>query len=319
MTVIIPKKAYLTVVAACVRFANQKIPRDKWLEVSGIFIGKNEKNRESNVIISEAHPIMHQTYDPEAIVDKYVWSDEDMVSLSIIDEQAFNKGEFVIGWWHSHPGFKVMLSEFGDRRTTVFYQSNNPLAIALVFNPERLTRQIEAGEKMGDPVKQLKNDPGFKIFRLEDGNDEKSNFIEVDYRIEGFDNMEELVKETQKFIIDITNFFPKDDLFKKYESFIDERITRLNSLIIGTEEYLKTLIRQGERNRVPEVLDNQKKEIRRFVAETFIKVGNIKEYMNFLEYKERETTIPMVHEILSRWDQTISKLDERLNEISNKF
>ena len=42
MTIIIPKKVYLTIVAASVRFANQKIPKDDWLEVSGVFIGKNE-------------------------------------------------------------------------------------------------------------------------------------------------------------------------------------------------------------------------------------------------------------------------------------
>ncbi|KKK67369.1 hypothetical protein LCGC14_2954750, partial [marine sediment metagenome] len=34
MTVIIPKEVYLTIVAATVRYANARIPRDDWLEVS---------------------------------------------------------------------------------------------------------------------------------------------------------------------------------------------------------------------------------------------------------------------------------------------
>ncbi|GAH53169.1 unnamed protein product, partial [marine sediment metagenome] len=50
MTVIIPKKAYLSVVAASVRFANTRIPKGDWLEVSGIFIGKNEGD---DVIITD--------------------------------------------------------------------------------------------------------------------------------------------------------------------------------------------------------------------------------------------------------------------------
>ncbi|MHA1437076.1 MAG: Mov34/MPN/PAD-1 family protein [Promethearchaeota archaeon] len=103
MTVIIPKKAYLTIVAASVRFANQKIPKDDWLEVSGVLIGKNKGE---NVIVSAAYPIMHQELDKDAVIDQYKWKDEDYLALSIIDDEAFSKGEFTIGWWHSHPGFK---------------------------------------------------------------------------------------------------------------------------------------------------------------------------------------------------------------------
>lgn len=103
MTVIIPKKVYLTIIAASVRFANNRIPKDDWLEVSGIFIGKNEGD---NVKITKAYPIMHQILDKDAVIDQYKWSDEDYESLYIIDEEAFSRGEFTVGWWHSHPGFK---------------------------------------------------------------------------------------------------------------------------------------------------------------------------------------------------------------------
>ena len=105
MTVIISKQVYLKIVAAAVRFANSRIPKDEWLEVSGIFIGKNEGD---NVIITETYPIMHQELDKDAVIDQYKWSDEDYEALYIIDELAFSKDppEFVVGWWHSHPGFK---------------------------------------------------------------------------------------------------------------------------------------------------------------------------------------------------------------------
>jgi len=254
MVVIIPKKVYLTIVAASVRFANQKIPKDDWLEVSGVFIGKNE---DDNVIITEAYPIMHQELDKDAVIDQYKWSDEDYEALYIIDDDAFSRGEFTVGWFHSHPNFKVMMSHI-DIKTTLSYQTNNPLAISLVFNPTRLTRQIEVADKKGDPEKRLKNDPGFKIFRLNDVNKGiEASYQTIDYIIEGYESMEQLVKLTQKFIIDITNFFPKDRIFETYENFIMERINQLNSLLQGTEEYIATLIRRGEHNRVPEVLSNQ--------------------------------------------------------------
>lgn len=103
MTVYIPKDVYLAVVAASIRFANAKIPKDDWLEVSGVFIGNNEGN---NVKITQAYPIMHQMLDKDAVIDQYKWADEDYESLYIIDDEAFSRGEFTVGWWHSHPGFK---------------------------------------------------------------------------------------------------------------------------------------------------------------------------------------------------------------------
>lgn len=313
MVVIIPKKVYLTIIAASVRFANQKIPNEDWLEVSGVFIGKNEGD---DVMVTAAYPIMHQKLDKDAVIDQYKWSDEDYEALYIIDDEAFSRGEFTVGWWHSHPGFKVMMSHI-DIKTTLSYQTNNPLAISLVFNPTRLIRQIEVADKKGDPNKRLKNDPGFKIFRLNDVNKGiEASYHTIDYKIEGYESMEQLVKLTQKFIIDITNFFPKDRIFESYEKFIMERINQLNSLLQGTEEYIATLIRSGEHNRVPEVLDNQKSEIRKYVAETFMKIENIKEFLGYLEYKEIEIVIPKVEEILSKWDEVISKLDQRIDELS---
>ncbi|MFW9973424.1 MAG: hypothetical protein ACFFDF_24785, partial [Candidatus Odinarchaeota archaeon] len=226
--IIIPKKVYLTVVAASVRFANTRIPKDDWLEVSGIFTGRNEGE---DVIISETYPIMHQELDKDAVIDQYKWADEDYEALYLIDDLAFSKDppEFVVGWWHSHPGFKVMMSHI-DIQTTLSYQQNNPLAISLVFNPTRLVRQIELADKKGDPDIQLKNDPGFKIFRLDDvERGLEASYHSVDFKIEGYESMEQLIILTQKFIIDVTNFFPKSNVPETYEKFIDEKINEFHS------------------------------------------------------------------------------------------
>ena len=316
--IVIPKKIYLTVVAAAVRFANTRIPKDDWLEVSGIFTGRNEGN---DVIITEAYPIMHQELDKDAVIDQYKWSDEDYEALYIIDDLAFSKDppEFVVGWWHSHPGFKVMMSHI-DIRTTLSYQQNNPLAISLVFNPTRLIRQIETADKKGDPDKQLKNDPGFKIFILDDINRGlEASYHTADYKIEGYDSMEQLITLTQKFIIDITNFFPKSNVPETYEKFVDGKINEFNSIFMGTEEYLTTLTHRGEKKRIPEVLKSQIQEIRKFVAETYVKIESIKEFMDYLEYKERETIISKVESILHKWDEIVAGLDKKLKALSKKF
>ncbi|UCC20455.1 MAG: hypothetical protein JSV62_03970 [Promethearchaeota archaeon] len=318
MTVILSKKVYLTVVAASVRFANARIPKDDWLEVSGIFTGRNEGE---DVIISEAFPIMHQELDKDAVIDQYKWADEDYEALYIIDDLAFSKDppEFVVGWWHSHPGFKVMMSHI-DIRTTLSYQQNNPLAISLVFNPTRLIRQIEVADKKGDPDKQLKNDPGFKIFRLDDVNRGlEASYHTVDYRIEGYDSVEELITLTQKFIIDITSFFPKSNVPETYEQFVNDKINEFNSLLMGTEEYLTTLTHRGEKKRIPEVLKAQTEEIRKFVAQTYVRIESIKEFMDYLEYKEKETIIPKVENIIHKWDEVITGLDKKLKALSKKF
>ena len=316
MTVFISKEVYLTVVAACVRFANKRIDKDDWLEVSGIFIGKNEGK---DVYITKSYPIMHQKLDKDAVIDKYKWSNEDYEALYIIDDEAFSRGEFTVGWWHSHPGFKIMMSHI-DIKTTLSYQTNNALAISLVFNPERLERQIELPVKKGDPVKQLEGDPGFKIFRLDDVNKGiQASYHTVEYVITGYENQEQIVPLTHKFLIDITNMFPKANIFETYEKFITDRINELNSQLQGIEEYLNTLTRKGESHRIMEVLNSQTRDIRKFIAETFIKVENIRQFRKYLEYKEISTIVPKVETILAEWDDTVSQLNAKLTEIAKKF
>lgn len=315
-TITIPKEVYLTIVAAAVRFANARVPKDEWLEVSGIFIGKNEGD---DVIVSATYPIMHQELDKDAVIDQYKWSEEDMIIASDIELEAYESNEFIVGWWHSHPGFKVMMSHI-DIKTSLSYQQNNPLAISLVFNPNRLIRQVEVADKKGDPDKQLKNDPGFKIFRLDDVTSGiEASYHPVEYNIEGYESMEQLISLTQKFIVDVTNLFPKDKVQQTYEKIVNNRIEQLNSLLLGTEEYLTTLTRRGETQRIPEVIENQTQEIQKFVKESSKRIDFIKEFKKFTEYKEREIIIPQINKILSNWDETVAGLDKKLKQIAKKF
>ena len=123
----------------------------------------------------------------------------------------------------------------------------------------------------------------------------------------------------QRFVVDLTTSFPKDNIVESYDKLIKDKINELNALVLGTDEYLKTLIRQGEASRVPEVLENQKKDIRKYIAETFIKIGNVKEFLDYLEYKERQTIVPAVIQIMFEWDEAVSKIDSTLAQLSKKF
>jgi len=316
MTVIIPKKAYLAIVASSVRFANQTIPFDDWLEIYGIFLGKNKGN---DVLISEAYLITHQKKRPEDVIDTVYWSNEDYESFAIIDDDAFSRGEFTVGWFHSHPGMKLMMSHL-DIQTTLSYQQFNPLAISLVFNPTRLLKQFEPADRRGDPEIRLENDPGFLIFRLDDVNmGANSTYHEVDYKIEGYDDMHHVVKHAQDYAKEVALLFPRDDIFNAYNRFIDEKLAELNSMISGTEEYLTTLSFKGEAKRIPEVLKNQTMEINKYVAETFLQIGNVREFLDFLEYKEMVKYVPQVKDILMRFDEEIVIVQDKIKELSNKF
>jgi len=316
MTVIIPKEEYLKIVASAVRFANARIPEDDWLEVSGVIIGRNEGE---DVIVSAVYPIMHQELDKDAVIDQYKWKDEDYEALYIIDDDAFSRGDFTVGWYHSHPGFKVMMSHI-DIRTTLSYQINNPMAISLVFNPLRLVKQIELPDKKGNPDIPLHNDPGFKIFRLTDVNKGiQASYHPVDFRVEGFDSPEQLVQLTQGFIVDITNLLPKDGVVESYQSLVNKSVEELNAQLIGTEEYLKTLAMKGETSRIPDVLQNQSRDIKISAERINKKIEKMKRFLDYLEYKERATIVPAALEILKIWEEKVANLDSALQTISQKF
>ncbi|MCK4381565.1 MAG: hypothetical protein KAW51_10535, partial [Candidatus Lokiarchaeota archaeon] len=59
--------------------------------------------------------------------------------------------------------------------------------------------------------------------------------------------------------------------------------------------------------------------IRKFVAETVVKIENVKEFMNYLEYKEKETIIPQIENIIHKWDENVAGLDKRLKQLKKKF
>lgn len=129
--VILTLKAYRRIVGYAIRYANQNLKPDKWREVYGILIGSIEKN--SKLIVKDAIPMI--VGDRAGV--KY--ESKQYVDMAQIDASVFersvqdNKEDFIIGWWHTHPGFGFFYSPI-DCMTQLGYQIPNPYAVGLIFD-----------------------------------------------------------------------------------------------------------------------------------------------------------------------------------------
>ena len=128
---ILKYKAYERIIGYAMRYASDEIDENDWREVYGILIGSIEDGK--TVVIKDAIPMVvgnraGVTYENKQYVDM-AQIDESVYERSIRDE----KDDFIIGWWHTHPGFPFRFSDI-DHRTQLGYQMPNPYAIGLIFN-----------------------------------------------------------------------------------------------------------------------------------------------------------------------------------------
>ena len=129
--VVLTLKAYRRIVGYAIRYANQNLKPDKWREVYGILVGSIEKN--SKLIVKDAIPMI--VGDRAGV--KY--ESKQYVDMAQIDASVFersvqdNREDFIIGWWHTHPGFGFFYSPI-DCMTQLGYQIPNPYAVGLIFD-----------------------------------------------------------------------------------------------------------------------------------------------------------------------------------------
>lgn len=129
--VLLTLKAYKRIVGYAIRYANNDLKPEKWREVYGILIGSIEDN--SKVIVKDAIPMI--VGDRAGV--KY--ENKQYVDMAQIDATIFersiqdDKTDFIIGWWHTHPGFGFFYSPI-DCMTQLGYQIPNPYAVGLIFD-----------------------------------------------------------------------------------------------------------------------------------------------------------------------------------------
>jgi len=201
--VILTKKLYENMLLYGLSFANKKMPRAQFKEVMALIVGKTQKD---DVIISEVFPIVSGS-DLE-----FVFQDEHYAKAAIIDSMAAERNEFIVGWYHTHPGLGLFLSPT-DIVNQLGYQSLNDKAIAIVFDHTQMT---------------LTN-PGFAIYRLDDPSiGQASSFHAVRWR----------VKDASK------------EFFAECLSLFEKFITNLHTLILKNRQIsLPQLVRHPQVDR----------------------------------------------------------------------
>jgi len=160
-------EAYQTIVLHATRYANSKQAIDTWKEIMGLLVGKIEGE---DVLVEKAFPMAHgSSVEVE-------FTDEHYVRSATIDSLAAERGMFIVGWYHSHPGLSLFFSST-DIKNQLGYQGQNPKAIGLVFDHTLV----------GKPSEKPKEEkhPGFRIFKLDDPNlGTMSDFHEIEYEVE---------------------------------------------------------------------------------------------------------------------------------------
>jgi proteasome lid subunit RPN8/RPN11 len=120
-------KAILKIASHALKYANPKIPRERWVEVIGLLAGKLDEN---NVIhIEDSYPMGHGTAVYAEIKDykNYVRAFKDIQRQNL----------FICGWYHSHPSYGCFMSN-EDMGTQARYQKLWDKAVALVIDPYQI-------------------------------------------------------------------------------------------------------------------------------------------------------------------------------------
>ncbi len=302
--VVLNLEIYKTIIASTVRYANSNIPEEEWSEVYGLLYGYADGD---SAVITAAVPFTH-TKQVRRIL-KVEFSEQDYVDAAEIETQMMVRDppQYIMGWYHSHPGIRVMLSQ-DDIRTQLSWQESNPKAVALVFNPKRLSDQVEMPSKKGAPKKQLTNDPGFKIYQLNDPKKGiQAQYHEVEYEFSDFAVDGNLIRNAQEFLGYVTKAFPRGEEFlTKAQRFVEQQKTQIDQLIEGARSYLDTLKRQNKEDRIPNVLELQRNELEKVLEFGNARTSLYQMLIPYVEFKERESLIPPMKDLLKEW-KTVSE------------
>jgi proteasome lid subunit RPN8/RPN11 len=163
--------AFRDIVTHTAQYAHFDLKVKNWKEVYGFLSGYIDEDTQW-VHITNAYPITHGThYGVEFKKRHYVRS-------AYLNLMIAEQNEFFVGWYHSHPGLDLFLSET-DVMNHLAYQIVNPKAIAVVF----------------DHTKIIQKSPPLMIFQLDNPQyGIQSSYHPVEYYIGGINKKDEIEK-----------------------------------------------------------------------------------------------------------------------------
>jgi proteasome lid subunit RPN8/RPN11 len=134
------------------RFANPTIPEQAQREVYGLLIGT--VTEDGITYVEEAVSIVAgQKTEVEFENQQYV--DAAQIDEAIFDSAVrTRKNNFIVGWWHTHPGYGFFYSDI-DIMTQLGWQWKNPCAVGIVYD-----YTLRSGPKPGLQVLSLVPDEG---------------------------------------------------------------------------------------------------------------------------------------------------------------
>jgi len=130
-TISISTKAILKIATHSLRFANPSIPMKDWCEVFGILGGKMYDYGPKLHIVN-AYPITHG--DIVSVVDVFL---RDSSKFTKVYRHLKKLGQFICGWYHSHPSHGLFLSS-DDFETHSNFQKQWEDSVALVMDPFKI-------------------------------------------------------------------------------------------------------------------------------------------------------------------------------------
>ncbi len=101
-------------------------------EVAGLLIGKYLKK-------SDILEIWDAITGDQKSTPGFVYLEEDTIAAAAEWVLRNRPGLYIVGWYHSHPGFSIFLSAI-DVETQKMYQKMFPKAVALVIDPLKYAR-----------------------------------------------------------------------------------------------------------------------------------------------------------------------------------
>ena len=154
--------AYYKMILHVLRFGNKARNHSQCIEVMGVLIGRleeGEDNKFKNVIIEDSVPISHgSSVEVEFSINDYIFFEK-------ANSMYYDKGFFIVGWYHSHPNLfqhKIFFSPTDVKNQFGWQNELNPSGIALVFDHAYLEHP---------------DDPGFKAIRLTNPTDIRDSTV----------------------------------------------------------------------------------------------------------------------------------------------